>query len=153
MNHEQSPGRELKSCGVFVTRGVPLREFLLMKHPSRWDLPKGHIDPGESEVECAMRELVEETGITADDIKLDPGFRFTLEYPVVSKRTGGERWLKSLVVFLGRLSRVVEITPTEHESFAWFEWRPPHRIQEQTIDPLLKAVEEYLQQNRPPHVD
>lgn len=144
MPKEPSPTRVLKSCGVLVVRGDPPQAFLLMQHPSRWDLPKGHVDPGESEVECALRELSEETGITADDIELDTAFRFTLQYPVVSKRTAGERWLKTLVVFLGRLIRDVEIVPTEHESYAWFDWRPPHRIQEQTIDPLLNSVEEYL---------
>lgn len=140
---------ELKSCGVLVTRGDPPREFLLMKHPSRWDLPKGHVDPGETEVECALRELAEETGIVAEDIELDPQFRFTTQYTVVSrKRTGGEPWLKTLVVFLGRLRHDVEIATTEHESYAWFPWRPPHHIQKRTIDPLLKSVEEYLIESR-----
>ena len=136
---------ELKSCGVLVTRGRPLSEFLLMKHPTRWDLPKGHVDPGETEIQCALRELEEETGIAAADIELDADFRFTTRYSVVSqKRTGGEPWPKTLVIFLGRLKRDVEIVTTEHGSYAWFPWRPPHRIQEQTIDPLLSAVEEHL---------
>ena len=138
---------ELKSCGVLVTRGKSLSEFLLMKHPSRWDLPKGHVDPGETELECALRELEEETGICAGDIELDPEFRFTHQYTVISqKRTGGEPWLKTLMIFLGRLRGNVEIVTTEHESYAWFDWRPPHRIQEQTIDPLLASVEQYIRQ-------
>ena len=135
---------ELKACGVLVTRGEPIAEFLLMRHPTRWDLPKGHLDPGETELECALRELCEETGIPADAIALDSAFRFTHRYHVRSKRTGGELWPKTLVVFLGQLLRDVDIQLTEHEDCQWFPWRPPHNIQEQTIDPLLAEVQRFL---------
>ena len=56
-------GALIKACGFLVFRDVPDPSFLLMKHPKRWDLPKGHVDPGESEVETALRELHEETGL------------------------------------------------------------------------------------------
>lgn len=36
-----------------------------------WDLPKGHVDEGETELQCTLRELYEETGISADDIEID----------------------------------------------------------------------------------
>ena len=65
-----------RSCGFLIVRGDPVGSFLLMKHKQRWDLPKGHVDPGETDLECAYRELVEETGIAADDIVMDPTFRF-----------------------------------------------------------------------------
>jgi 8-oxo-dGTP pyrophosphatase MutT (NUDIX family) len=132
-----------KSCGFLIVRGESMREFLLMRHADRWDLPKGHVDPGESEMQCALRELREETGLTADDIQPLDGFRFTLEYPVRNKRTG-QLDDKTLVVFLARLAREVEIQATEHPGYQWFPWRPPHRIQAQTIDPLLAAVERFL---------
>jgi 8-oxo-dGTP pyrophosphatase MutT (NUDIX family) len=141
---------ELKACGVLIIRGNPIREFLLMKHAERWDLPKGHLDPGESETECARRELAEETGIAAEDVELIPGFRFSLRYQVRSSRTGGAWWWKELVVFLGRLRRERAIVVTEHLDYKWFPWNPPHAIQEQTIDPLLRAVESYFAA-RPPH--
>jgi 8-oxo-dGTP pyrophosphatase MutT (NUDIX family) len=58
---------QLYSSGFLVfrkTRGnlgllqqmTPL-EFLLMQHAERWDLPKGHLDPGESQKQAAIREL------------------------------------------------------------------------------------------------
>ncbi|HUE72175.1 MAG TPA: NUDIX domain-containing protein [Pirellulaceae bacterium] len=135
--------RQIKAAGILVTRGRPIESFLLMRHASRWDLPKGHLDEEESDTECALRELREETGIGADDIEIDPDFRFTIEYDVDSRRHG-ERRHKTVVYFLGRLLRDVTITPTEHAGSQWFPWHPPHRIQEQTIDPLLAAVEEHL---------
>lgn len=132
----------VKSCGVIVFRGAVAREFLLMRHADRWDLPKGHVDEGETEIVCALRELHEETGISADDVRLDPVFRFVHDYTFFRSRDG-QPVQKRLVVFLADLVRDVQIHPTEHGSFAWFAWRPPHDIQRQTIDPLLAAVERH----------
>ena len=118
-----------------------------MKHRDRWDLPKGHVDPGETDTECALREMEEETGIPRTLVTLDPGFQFTHQYYVTGARYGGdpnEKRLKTLVVFLGWLDCEQQICVTEHAGFQWFRWSPPHHIQKRTIDPLLKAVEEYL---------
>ena len=52
---------------------------------------------------------------------------------------------KTLVVFLAYLQRPVKIILTEHDDSRWFEWNPPHKIQRKTIDPVLGAVEAYLQ--------
>jgi bis(5'-nucleosidyl)-tetraphosphatase len=134
---------EAKSCGFLIVRGNPVREFLLMRHADRWDLPKGHVDPGESEIECALRELVEETGIAADDVEIIDGFRFTTHYPVQSKRDG-HLIDKTLVIFLAHLQRDVRIDPTEHGGYQWFAWNPPHKIQTQTIDPLLEELAKFL---------
>lgn len=137
------------SCGFLIVRGAPLDSFLLMKHPLRWDLPKGHVDPGETEIECALRELQEETAIAPHDIEIDQNFLFENRYLVNQKRYGGRGLVeKTLKIFLGRLIRPVDIVVTEHDDFRWFNWEPPHQIQEWTIDPLLAAVNEHLQKNR-----
>ncbi len=36
---------------------------LLIFRNGRWDLPKGHLEPGESPETCALREVEEETGV------------------------------------------------------------------------------------------
>ncbi len=134
----------LKSCGVLIVRGDPIEEFLLMKHADRWDLPKGHVDPGESEMECALRELEEETGIQYSDIELDAKFRYWSRYalPMNDHRHPGQP--KELIIYLARLVNNVEITVTEHLGYEWFSWQPPHDIQEQTINPVLAAVFEHV---------
>src|SRR5688572_24422354 len=124
-----------KSCGFLIVRGDPIREFLLMRHVDRWDLPKGHVDPGESEMQCALRELREETGIALTDIDVLDGFRFESRYQVRGKRDG-KLYDKTLVVFLARLKHDVPIVATEHPGHQWFPWCPPHKIQTFTIDPL-----------------
>ena len=114
-----------------------------MRHPDRWDLPKGHVDRGESNLECALRELIEETGIGVDDIEIDPEFQFVHHYTVKNNRHGNLPIPKQLIIYLGRLLRPVDIAVTEHEGFQWIDWQPPHKIQAKTIDPLLEHLEQH----------
>ncbi len=51
--------RELKGI-IEVVLVVPVNE------PDRWALPKGHREQGESIVTAALREVREETGLTAE---------------------------------------------------------------------------------------
>ncbi|MBI9033738.1 MAG: NUDIX domain-containing protein [Bacteroidales bacterium] len=39
------------------------QQFLFIYRNERWDLPKGHIDPGESPETTALREIKEETAV------------------------------------------------------------------------------------------
>lgn len=135
--------REVRSCGVLIVRGNPIRDVLLMEHATRLDIPKGHVEPGESDIECALRELWEETGITADDIELDPTFRFVIQYNCRYKRSD-ELLAKTVVIFLGRLQRDVEIHTSEHQGHRWLSWNPPHQLQPETIDPLLGHLAAHL---------
>ncbi|MCH5330393.1 MAG: NUDIX domain-containing protein [Alistipes sp.] len=46
-------------CAVFNPQG----DVLMIFRRKRWDLPKGHIETGESAADCALRETAEETGL------------------------------------------------------------------------------------------
>ena len=138
--------KEPRSCGFLIVKGKPIDSFLLMQHPSRWDLPKGHVDPGETDMECALRELREETGIKKRHLKIDDNFCYETRYIVDAKRYGGKGEIeKTLLIFLARLKEDVEIEVTEHGGYKWFEWSPPHKIQKKAIDPLLTHLQEYLE--------
>ena len=43
-------------------------ESLMILRNGRWDLPKGHVDCGESDEACAVREIAEETGVVGAKI-------------------------------------------------------------------------------------
>lgn len=141
--------RQVKSCGVILFRRKPEFSFLLMKHSHRFDLPKGHIEAGETETQCALREMWEETGVLPELVTLDQEFRYEEIYYPVEPRFGSERVEKTLVIFLGMVDQVDEIQVTEHGGHEWRCWNPPHSIQRYTINPLLTAVEAYFSRHPP----
>lgn len=141
--------RKVKSCGFIVMRNQPQLSFLLLiKHSSRYDLPKGHLEAGENELSCAFRELYEETGIATSNLCLDQTFRFTTTYKTSELRLGKEIVEKTLVIFLGWLKQDVRLHLSEHDSYMWVEWNPPHAIQKKTVDPLLVELEQHFYKNK-----
>ncbi len=108
-----------KSCGIVVFRSQNNQNlFLVLKYPSgHFDLPKGHMEKGEQEVETAIRELIEETGIT--DIKVLDGFRHEISY--IYKRR--KKFSNKLVVFFLGETHTAEIKISdEHLDFYWLPY-------------------------------
>ena len=70
-----------RSCGVIPWRlAGQVREYLILLQTNNcWSFPKGHMEPWETEEETALRELFEETGLTAT---ICPSARAVSEYPV-----------------------------------------------------------------------
>lgn len=102
-----------KSCGVLPYRVVSgRREFLLVfeAYSKCWSLPKGHIEMGESDIQAALRELEEETGLTA---KLDTSRCASIEYPI----SGFAR--KEVAFYLGEVSGVPRVRDGEIEKYKW----------------------------------
>ena len=102
-----------KSCGVLPCRETQgQREYLLVfeHHSQCWSLPKGHMEAGETEEETALRELYEETGLTA---RLDTAKSATIEYPIspISR--------KQVVFFLGYVSGTPKAREGEIDGFKW----------------------------------
>jgi 8-oxo-dGTP pyrophosphatase MutT (NUDIX family) len=72
---------DFKKVDYVAAGGVIIHDsqILLLDRPSRGEirLPKGHVDPGESHDETALRETVEETGYDDLEIVADLGERLT----------------------------------------------------------------------------
>jgi len=136
--------RQVKSCGVLLFRREPKTAFLLLRHRHRYDLPKGHLIDGETEQQCALRELREETGIGSGQVRLDPAFRFTHTYYPRYRRFGNQQVEKTVVLFLGWLEGEAAVEVTEHEGHEWVVWAPPHRFNAGTIDQLLAAATSWV---------
>lgn len=57
------------AAGGIVHRTVDDRTEVLVVHRPRyddWSLPKGHVDPGETVLQAALREVEEETGYVCE---------------------------------------------------------------------------------------
>jgi 8-oxo-dGTP diphosphatase len=61
---------EVRAAGGVLTRRAEggATEVLLVHRPAYddWAFPKGKADPGESDEECALREVEEETGLSCE---------------------------------------------------------------------------------------
>ncbi len=107
-----------KSCGALVIRhdAQTGNDYILMiRHrPGGYrSFPKGHVEPGETERETAMREVMEETSVR---ITLIPDFRHVVCY------TPAPAVEKEVVYFLARTEQV-DIRPRRGE-IAQVEWIP-----------------------------
>ena len=79
-----------KSCGVIVyRRNQEHIDLLLVKnrYGGHWSFPKGHVEGNETEVQTALREVREKTGL---EVRLQSGFRQMVEY--FQSRTSKSRW-------------------------------------------------------------
>jgi len=54
-------------CGVIITDGTDVVGLVPYGKEEFLDLPKGHPEPGETDIECALRELWEETNIFLEE--------------------------------------------------------------------------------------
>src|SRR6266542_4002595 len=73
-----------KSAGVVVVHRGRRNEFLLI-YSTYWEFPKGRVDANEREVDAALREVREETGL---DVHLLDGFRHEVNYFYRQRNTG-----------------------------------------------------------------
>ena len=84
-----------KSCGavVFTRIGGEIRYVLAQSLEGIYGFPKGHVEPGETEHETALREIREEVGLRP--VLID-GFRVVTEHPLPKKPDT----IKQVVYFL-----------------------------------------------------
>ena len=73
----------VRAAGFIIYRQMRAKTEYLMMQTSygehHWTPPKGHVDPGESDYETAVRETAEEAGITEDDMEIDKTFQVELK--------------------------------------------------------------------------
>ena len=131
--------REEKSCGAVVWRqDAGQRQYLLVRHNGgHWSFPKGHVEDGETEAETAAREILEETGLTAE---VSTDFRRQVTY---SPKTGTVKD----VIFFTAVPTGGREHPQESEisQLGWFSFpEAAERITYATDEEILLAAESYL---------
>ena len=103
------------SSGAFIfhhSKGK-LSFLLLQRKNSSWDLPKGHVERGETLEETAMREIFEETGLKP---KIVSGFSVSTSYKF---KREGKPIDKRAIFFLAESSTSKVKVSEEHSGYKW----------------------------------
>lgn len=137
-----------KSAGAVVFRvGDDKTYYLLLHYPgmrhskSYWDLPKGHLEKGETEEETAKREVKEETGLI--DIKIVPGFKEVIKYFFKWEE---KNVLKFVTFFLIKTKEKEVKISKEHIDFAWLQFKEAlDRLAFKNAKETLKKAENFLE--------
>jgi 8-oxo-dGTP pyrophosphatase MutT (NUDIX family) len=131
-----------KSCGAVIYRKrFRKAQFLVVLHEKgrHWGFPKGHAEAGEAELETAVREIREETGLT---VRFREDF-----YERVYFLTPKER-RKEVVFFLSRVKgRYVNVDPAEIREFHWLPyWDTRERLTYENSKLVLDKAYDYLKE-------
>ncbi|XP_076751016.1 purine phosphoribosyltransferase family protein Apf [Xylocopa sonorina] len=136
-----------RACGFVIFRRVQTKiEYLLMqvsygKH--HWTPPKGHVDPGESDMETALRETEEEAGFSASDLKIFKDVKQELTYIVNGKPKIVIYWLAELL----NNEKPVRLSD-EHQAFKWLPLEEACQVAEyQEMQDALKKFHDYILKN------
>ena len=130
------------SCGIVVYRIQDNKKlFLLLKYPQgHIDLAKGHIEENETLLECAKRELEEETGI--DDVEIIDGFFDNISY---FYDQDDQKHYKKVDFFLGKTNyKDVQISH-EHTDFMWLDFETAlETLTFENAKTLLNSAQSFL---------
>lgn len=96
-----------------IVLGPQGKVVVVSQHGLSWSLPKGHLDPGETARQAAVREIREETGITQLDFIEEVGeyerFRIGID------KENDETELKKIKIFLFK-TQETELKPEDPEN-------------------------------------
>lgn len=108
----------VSSMGIVIAASGADRKVLVLNSEGEWVFPKGHVEPGESYVEAACREVREETGVVltpGESVGMVDEFSFYFE---------GEQALKVIKVHLFRIAAPRPILVNTAEGFSEGRWLP-----------------------------
>jgi 8-oxo-dGTP pyrophosphatase MutT (NUDIX family) len=111
---------EVEAAGGLVRHSSG--RYLFIEKNGRTDLPKGHMEKGESSEQCALREVHEECGISNHVIikPLPPSYH-TYMWEGIS-------YLKKTSWFLMSYDKEIIFSPQEEEGITKVEWLLPDEI-------------------------
>jgi len=110
-------------------------KYLFIEKKGKLDLPKGHIEPGEAPVDCALREVQEECGIKGHTIvkSLQPSYH-TYSWEGIS-------YLKKTSWFLMEYDGTMLIEPQFEEGITKVEWLSPDELSKIKRDAWLSLID------------
>ena len=132
--------KQEKSCGA-VVYNPKKHSFLIIKMLNgNWGFPKGHTEDQETDIQTAIREVTEETGI---NVEILDGFKKSIKYipfPEV---------LKEVIFFIGITEEEkVTIDKDEIEDYMWCSYEEAlkmitYKPQRDVMESSLKFIKNY----------
>ena len=117
------------------------RVYLVLNYGKHWDFPKGHLKRGETDIQAAVRELEEETGL--DEPVAADGFEFRLRYFFKHKKKGLVD--KTVVFFIARVKTSRVRLSDEHIGYKYLSASAAKkRLTYASARHLLELAEEFL---------
>ncbi|MEM0139556.1 MAG: uracil-DNA glycosylase family protein [Ferroplasma sp.] len=110
------------SYGIIIYAAFPDGvKYLFLKRKEGWyDFPKGHIEAGETGQEAAIRETLEESGLTIKESSLVPFFNYTIAYQF---NYHGIEIDKHVSMYMSEIDYRAEIKIShEHVGFKWLSY-------------------------------
>lgn len=125
-NHEEILKNFTKTIPLVVAAGGVVTneagKVLFIYRKDKWDLPKGRLDKGESIRDCALREVIEETGV--QDLKIENFLRTTYH---IFKNSGTYK-LKEVHWFAMKTDYEGELVGEASEGIVKVKWKGPRKI-------------------------
>ncbi len=111
---------EVEAAGGLVKHSSG--KYLFIEKNGKWDMPKGHVERGETPDNCALREVHEECGISNHRIvkPLEPSYH-TYQWEGIS-------YLKKTHWFLMNYDQEIICNPQTEEGITRVQWLWPDEI-------------------------
>lgn len=138
-----------KSVGIILfrynNRDKEIQYLVLYHRGTYWNFPKGKVESGESEVETAKRELIEETGIS--NVQIVKGWRQQTNFFFKEDRGGKQELIKKdFILYLAKMPKEAEVKiSSEHNGFAWFNYKVAGKyLKFKSLKEIMKEADSYV---------
>ncbi len=133
-----------QKCAGIVIVNSTYDKILCLRTYASYDLPKGHIEKNESELEAAERETFEETGI--DQVKFVWG-KQTFKVVKKNKKT------KQVIFFIGisdiepKINKNPKTGKYEHHGYSWLTFSEAENKLHEYLRPVIQWVIKVISEN------
>ena len=131
------------SAGVVVLhRQGDSYRYLLLRAYDYWDFPKGQVEAGETELQAAVREVTEETGL--ENLHFRWGFRFRETQPYNHGRKIARYYIAESRSLEVHLPINPELGRPEHSEFRWVARDEAWKLVTPRVRNILRWSDEVL---------
>ncbi len=144
------PKEESAGVVIFRRKEDKIHYLLLHYEAGHWDLPKGHVEQGETAKEAAKRETEEETGIK--DLRFIEGFKewikyfFRKTYNLSKEKRKTAPLVFKIVSFYLAETKTKEIKlSSEHKGYKWLPFKEAkEQVTFKKTKEILEKAHKYL---------